>query len=53
MTDLEFINSERIQNAINKLSDSIRAERNESESFLEIYADKKVINRLKNRHVSV
>lgn len=50
MTDVEFINSDKVQNAINKLSDSIRAERNESESFLEIYADKKVINRLKNHN---
>lgn len=50
MTDIEYINSSKVQNGINKLADSIRAERNESESFLEIYADKKVINRLKNHN---
>lgn len=50
MTDIDFINSDEVAKAINKLSDSIRAERSESNSFLDIYADKKIIQRLTNHN---
>lgn len=50
MTDIDFINSKEVEEAINKLSDSIRAERNDSKSFLDIYADKKIIQRLTNHN---
>jgi hypothetical protein len=50
MTDIDFINSEKVQIVINKLADSIRAERNESASLLKIYADKKTISRLQNHN---
>jgi hypothetical protein len=50
MTEIEFLNSELVRNTINELANSIRAERNESDSFLDIYADKKIIDRLLNHN---
>jgi hypothetical protein len=50
MTEIEFINSEIVNKSINELANSIRAERNESDSFLDIYADKKIISRLLNHN---
>jgi len=50
MTDIEFINSDKVQEAINKLSNAIRAERNTTDSFLKIFADRKTLSRLDNNN---
>jgi len=50
ISDIEFINSVQVKDSINKLSNNIRAEKNSSESYLRIFADPTIIDRLKNRN---
>lgn len=48
MTEIDFINSDEVNEAINKLSNNIRSERSDVEDYLLLYADKNILTRLDN-----
>lgn len=50
MNEIEYINSENVKNAINKLANNIRTERSTVANLYEIYADKSILNRLDNHN---
>ncbi|REC77206.1 ATP-binding protein [Chryseobacterium elymi] len=50
MSEIDFINSQQVKNAINKLANNIRTERSTVENLLNIYADKSIIDRLNNHN---
>lgn len=50
MNEIEFINSEKVRIAINKLANNIRTERSSVENLFETYADKSILSRLDNQN---
>lgn len=50
MNEIDYINQDAVKKAINKLANIVRAERSDSESYYEIYADKSILERLVNRN---
>jgi len=50
MNEIEYINSEKVRNAINSLASNIRAERSSVKNLLNIYADKSILTRLDNNN---
>ncbi|WP_426473113.1 hypothetical protein [Chryseobacterium balustinum] len=50
MNEIDYINSEKVKNAINKLANNIRTERSTVDNLLEIYADKSILGRLDNHN---
>ncbi|ENI5846802.1 hypothetical protein ABZI28_002413, partial [Flavobacterium psychrophilum] len=50
MNEIEYINSDKVKNAINKLANNIRTERSSVVNLLDIYADKSILGRLDNHN---
>ncbi|MDF2452140.1 MAG: uncharacterized protein K0S26_1644 [Bacteroidota bacterium] len=50
MSEIDYINSVQVKDAVNKLANNIRTERNSVSNLLSIYADKSIINRLDNHN---